>query len=122
LIETPEGNQTAPESGAQDVVYPDCHVLLVDDNAVNQKVAQRQLARYGLRVTQAWSGQEALRLLQQHPYDLVFMDCQMPQMDGYETTRQIRSAESGVLRRDVPIVALTAHVRAGEEARECSAT
>jgi two-component system sensor histidine kinase/response regulator len=93
------------------------HALLVDDNAVNQKLGERQLKRLGLMVTQAWNGVEALAQLRQQLFDVVLMDCQMPESDGYETTRQLRLEASGVLNTKVPVIAMTAHALAGARDR-----
>lgn len=82
-------------------------ILLVEDNLVNQKLAVRLLERLGCEVAVAASGIEALALLTDTDYDMVLMDCQMPDMDGYETTRQIRSRERGS--KHLPIVAITAN-------------
>jgi CheY-like chemotaxis protein len=82
-------------------------VLLVEDNLVNQKLAVRLLERLGCDVDVAVSGPEALRRLGDRDYDLVLMDCQMPEMDGYETTRRIREKERAS--RRTPIVAITAN-------------
>jgi signal transduction histidine kinase/CheY-like chemotaxis protein len=81
-------------------------VLVVEDNVVNQKVASRLLERLGLRADVACDGREAIEMLEMMPYDLIFMDCQMPEMNGYEATAEIRRRE-GKSRR-VPIVAMTA--------------
>jgi signal transduction histidine kinase/DNA-binding response OmpR family regulator len=83
-------------------------VLVVEDNAVNQKVAQRMLERMGCRVDVAADGRAALGVLGSMPYDLVLMDVQMPVMDGLETTRELRRRERGTARH-LPIVAMTAH-------------
>ena len=93
------------------------HALLVDDNAVNQKLGARQLQRLGLEVTQAWNGVEALALLRRQRFDVVLMDCQMPEMDGYETTRRIRRVDGGVLDHTTPVVAMTAHALTSDRAR-----
>jgi len=91
-------------------------VLIVEDNAVNQKVALRMLTRLGLRADVAGDGREALDMLNMLPYDLVFMDCQMPEMNGYEAAAQIRLREGSGPR--VPIIALTADA-AGEYRERC---
>jgi CheY-like chemotaxis protein len=88
--------------------------LVVEDNAVNQKVAQGLLKKFGIQVDIAANGQEALNTLEALPFDLVLMDCQMPVMDGYEATQKIRLAESKVLNRNIPIVAMTANSMQGD--------
>jgi two-component system, sensor histidine kinase and response regulator len=87
-------------------------VLLVEDQEVNQKVASLRLQQMGCRVDIAANGIEALEMIAILPYDVVFMDCQMPEMDGYEATRRIRQLEDGGTR--VPIVAMTAHAMQGD--------
>ena len=89
------------------------HILLVEDNVVNQKVALRLLEKMGYRVDVVADGNAALAAWQVDRYDLVLMDCQMPELDGYETTREIRRLEAGL--RRVPIVALTADAMKGTE-------
>jgi signal transduction histidine kinase/DNA-binding response OmpR family regulator len=81
-------------------------VLVVEDNVVNQKVASRLLERLGLRTDVAANGREAIQMLDLMPYDLVFMDCQMPEMNGYEATREIRRMEGAD--RHITIIAMTA--------------
>lgn len=83
-------------------------VLVVEDNPVNQKLVAKLLERLGCHVQVASSGVTALTLHADYRFDLILMDCQMPEMDGYETTALIRQKESG--RRRTPIVALTANV------------
>jgi len=90
-------------------------VLVVEDNAVNVKVATRMLAKYGCRVDVAANGREALEMFGQLPYDIVYMDCQMPVMDGFEATQEIRRLEAGG--RRTPVVALTANAMAGDRER-----
>lgn len=91
-------------------------VLLAEDNRVNQTLATALLARRGHRVTVVTTGREALARLDAEPFDLVLMDVQMPDIDGIEATRILRAQESGPGRR-VPIVAMTAHVMAGDRER-----
>ena len=88
-------------------------VLLAEDNVVNQKVARRMLEKAGCTVMIAVNGMEVLERLAQHPFDMVFMDCQMPEMDGFEATAAIRNYEGE--RGRIPIIALTAHAVRGYE-------
>lgn len=82
-------------------------VLLVEDNPVNQLVVKGLLARLGLSVAVARHGEEALKMLHQRAFDLVLMDCNLPLMDGYEATRQIRRERRWA---SLPVIALTANV------------
>ena len=90
-------------------------VLVVDDNAANQKVALRMVERLGYRGDVAGTGAEAVAMVGHGHYDAVLMDCQMPAMDGYEASRQIRHNERGG--RHVPIIAMTADALSGERER-----
>jgi two-component system sensor histidine kinase/response regulator len=87
-------------------------VLVVDDNPINLKVASRNLEKLGCEVHPASDGREALERLRDLDVDVVFMDIQMPVMDGFEATAAIRRREAGTGKR-VPIVAMTAHAMAG---------
>ncbi|MEL6822028.1 MAG: response regulator, partial [Calditrichota bacterium] len=89
-------------------------ILLVEDNIVNQKVATRLLQKLGFTVDCAGNGLEGVKALENLHYDLVFMDIQMPEMDGLEATRTIRSVDSLVLDRDIIIVAMTANAMKGD--------
>jgi two-component system, sensor histidine kinase and response regulator len=91
-------------------------ILVADDNVVNQKVAGRLLEKLGHDVHIAADGREALTAWKTGSYDLILIDCQMPELDGYQATRQIRRLEAGP--RRVPIVALTAHAMKGAD-QEC---
>ncbi|WP_158970891.1 response regulator [Paraglaciecola sp. L3A3] len=90
-------------------------VLVVDDNMINQIVAQSLLAQFGIHSDLAANGEEALAALENLPYDLVFMDCQMPIMDGFEASRCIRASQSKVRDKNIPIVAMTANTMRGDK-------
>jgi len=88
-------------------------ILLAEDNVINQKLAVRILERREHQVKVAANGVEALEFLEKEPFDLVLMDVQMPKMDGYQATAEIRKAEAGT-DRHLPIVAMTAHAMKGD--------
>lgn len=89
-------------------------VLIVEDNTTNQMVAQFMLEEFGIETDLAANGQEALEVLEALPFDLVFMDCQMPVMDGYDATRAIRQPYSKVRNKTIPIIAMTANTMQGD--------
>ncbi|MPW88795.1 response regulator, partial [Moraxella catarrhalis] len=99
----------------------DLHVLAVDDHLPNLIVLEALLGELNVKTTKALSGQEALTIIQQgveqgaKPFDLIFMDIQMPVMSGIDTTRAIRSLESTLDGMRMPIIALTAHALADEK-------
>ena len=104
----------------------DVKLLLVEDNRVNQMVAMGVLKKIG--ITQciiAVNGKDALEKLQssegEHPFTFIFMDCQMPEMDGYEATELIRQGVAGMRYQDIPIVAMTANAMIGDEEKCLSA-
>jgi len=94
-------------------------LLLVEDNEINQQVAREILEGAGLNVTIATNGQEAVNAVKENNYDAVLMDVQMPVMDGYTATREIRNLKSEI--RNVPVIAMTAHAMAGDEDKSLQA-
>jgi signal transduction histidine kinase/PleD family two-component response regulator len=91
------------------------HVLVVEDNSVNLRMAVRMLENIGCIVDVAANGADALKKAAQSPYDLIFMDCQMPEMDGYEATAEIRRCEGHS--KHTPIIAMTAHTMQGDRGK-----
>ncbi|HEY2820545.1 MAG TPA: MHYT domain-containing protein [Candidatus Acidoferrum sp.] len=112
--ETPSRLDTAP-SVAGDASQSVPRLLLVEDNAVNQLVASRMLQRLGFTVEFATDGKKAVEMVAANRYDLVFMDCQMPVMDGYQATEEIRRTEPPD--RHVVIVAMTANAMQSDRER-----
>jgi signal transduction histidine kinase/CheY-like chemotaxis protein/HPt (histidine-containing phosphotransfer) domain-containing protein len=103
--------QVRAEAGPEDLRGK---VLLVEDNPVNLAVARKLLDRLGLEVDTAKDGRVAVDAVHRTRYDLVLMDCQMPEMDGYEATQEIRVREAAMKRARLPIVAMTANAMAGD--------
>jgi CheY-like chemotaxis protein/HPt (histidine-containing phosphotransfer) domain-containing protein len=89
-------------------------ILLAEDNPTNQLVAIKLLEKLGYRADCVSTGREVLKALGSVAYDLVFMDIQMPELDGFEATRRIRNPKSSVLNHHVPIIAMTAHAMKGD--------
>ncbi|MBN2064421.1 MAG: response regulator [Sedimentisphaerales bacterium] len=96
-------------SGASEQRPRNYSVLLVEDNPTNQQVAKVILAKLGCKVSIANNGKEAVKILETTDFDLVFMDIQMPEMDGYETVKYIRNPNYNILNHEIPVVALTAN-------------
>jgi len=105
---TPNQSATSREQRQQ------LRLLVVEDNQVNQQVALGILENLGYRADVVSDGRSALRILAEKDYDLILMDCQMPEMDGYEATRQIRQPGTTVRNPVIPIIATTAHAMAGD--------
>jgi PAS domain S-box-containing protein len=113
IVTHPVAREAPPNFSARKV-----RILLVEDNITNQQVLLGILQKMGLTADAVTDGLEAVKVLEKVPYDLVFMDIQMPEMDGYEATRRIRKRENEEnrknIRRTIPIIALTAHAMAGD--------
>jgi len=92
-------------------------ILIVEDNIINQKLALRIIEKFGFRVDAAANGREALSALESFKYDVVLMDVQMPEMDGFEATKIIRNPQSNVIDHEIPIIAMTAHAMKGDRKR-----
>jgi len=92
----------------------DLSILLVEDDAINQKIAKILLEREGFKVTVVENGVKAIEALERQTFDLVLMDVEMPEMNGYEATRRIRSYNSEKIDRKIPIIAMTAHAMSGD--------
>lgn len=92
-------------------------ILLAEDNQINQILAIKLLQKMGFRADAVANGKEAITALRNIPYDLVLMDCQMPEMDGFEATMRIRSGESGESKKNLPILAITAYAVQGDRDR-----
>jgi len=117
VLGTPEGTPAIPlitqHSVAEAQALLRARVLVAEDNIVNQKVAARMLEKLGCRVDVAANGLEAVQAVTHITYDLVFMDCQMPEMDGYAATATIRAREAQI-HGHLPIIAMTANAMQGD--------
>jgi len=124
--ESPQQNNTVPKQEPASPEKPDeltwplgTRLLMVEDNHINQLVAQNLLEMIGLEIETTNNGIHALEQLKQsnknQPFTLILMDCLMPEMDGYETSRQIRAAQAGEHYKAVPIIALTANAMKGDK-------
>jgi CheY-like chemotaxis protein/anti-sigma regulatory factor (Ser/Thr protein kinase) len=109
-------SQRPPGSAVEPSPSVALRILLAEDNKINQYVARRLLEKHGHTVTVAGNGYEAVSLLDRADFDLVLMDVQMPEMDGFEATAAIRVKENGT-GRHIPIIAMTAHAMKGDQER-----
>ncbi|MCO7222743.1 ATP-binding protein [Pleionea sp. CnH1-48] len=107
----------APQNEESENISEQTSILVVEDNRVNQEVIKGLLKPLRCHIDIAGNGLEALNTLknQKHIYQLILMDCQMPEMDGFETTKSIRSGEAGNAQKDIPIIALTASAMKGDK-------
>jgi signal transduction histidine kinase/DNA-binding response OmpR family regulator/HPt (histidine-containing phosphotransfer) domain-containing protein len=112
----PDEKRKIPLSGAIERCETSLRVLLAEDNLVNQRLGQRLLEKRGHRVAIAANGREAVDALEGGGFDVVLMDVQMPEMDGFEATRRIRARE-GETGGHLPIIAMTAHAMKGDRER-----
>ncbi|MBR9980141.1 MAG: response regulator, partial [Desulfatitalea sp.] len=97
-----------------DAQHRKARILLAEDNTINRKLALRLLEKFGFQADAVANGQEAVAAVKAAPYDLVLMDVQMPEMDGLEATRAIRSPQTGARNPAIPIIAMTAHAMQGD--------
>ncbi len=111
VLETAEGRAVAQTGDT----VPQAWVLIAEDNPVNQKVAQRMVQRLGYRFEVVANGAAAVEAVSRRNYDLILMDCQMPEMDGFEATARVRALERDS--RHTPIVAMTAYAMTGDRER-----
>jgi len=118
-IEKPQSvANSSSEMLLKDGLQLDKHVLVAEDNETNQEVAVGMLQKIGCKITLVGNGQEAVEAVSKHSYDLIFMDCQMPVIDGYQATTAIRRLEEKEgLARHTPIIALTANALEGDRER-----
>ena len=92
-------------------------ILIAEDNAINQKVIERMVQKLGYGVQLVSNGRDAIEALAHSSYSLIFMDCQMPEMDGFEACRQIRKLNAATAATRIPIIAITANAMKGDRER-----
>jgi CheY-like chemotaxis protein len=114
-------NQEERSEVAKKITFENIHVLVAEDNAINQKLILNVLNKLGIEVSIVNNGQEALEHRMEHEYDMIFMDIQMPVMGGMEATGKIISYERSNHKEHIPIVALTANALSGDREKYISA-
>ena len=113
----PEGNSSRAERQARSIsARRSFHILVAEDNPINQTLLERVLINHRHRVKITSDGAEALRAVEQEPFDVVLMDLQMPEMDGFQSAARIRASESNTI-ATLPLVAVTAHAMKGDRER-----
>ncbi len=115
-VKSSAGGTATPPADADEAVSP-LKILLVEDNPANRKVGLGILKKLGYTADTAENGREALDAARETAYDLILMDIQMPEMDGFEATRRLREADVRATRPDVPVIAMTAHAMKGDRDR-----
>ena len=105
------GGTTGNQSEKHKVIE---NILLVEDNEINLEIMNSQLNSLNYKVDTAVNGKDAIMKWRTEKYSAIFMDCQMPEMDGYEATRRIRKNEDGVKNPDIPVIAITANALKGD--------
>ncbi len=111
----PDTSASIPLVQNETMAFEALRILIVEDNLINQKVASAMLAKFGYKSKLAGNGVIALQMMQEEVFDLLFMDFQMPELDGYETTLRIRSGQHGLCDKDIPIIAMTANAMKGDQ-------
>jgi signal transduction histidine kinase/HAMP domain-containing protein/ActR/RegA family two-component response regulator len=106
--------QWGPDNSLSDTDFKPPRILVAEDNQINLKIALKMLQIFGLKADGVANGQEVIKALARIKYDLVLMDLQMPEMDGFEAARKIRENQSGVNSSEIPIIALTANAMKGD--------
>ena len=121
LIEQHELSNHTPADSLSLPTFSSSKVLLVEDDEINQMVASGILEKYGMTADIAENGAVALNKLREKQYDIVFMDCMMPVMDGFTATQELRSGQAGEFNLSTPVIALTADVMEGVKEKCLSA-
>jgi CheY-like chemotaxis protein len=121
-MESPTAQSAEPASPLSDLeARRQLRVLLAEDNLINQKVALKMLDKLGYRADAVANGKEAIEAFKKIPYDVILMDCQMPEVDGYEATWRIRMCEREEQRKPVRVIAMTANAMQGDREQCLSA-